>query len=627
MNDTATTAAAPDEPRRRAGPPAVVVQRSGLPRELADLVLAVTGQCRLWPWERTDVARELCAHFLDGLEGGAGAGALADTFGNPRAAARLITAAKKRRRPAWWRAARTTLRAAACFLLVCALVYGVLAARFFLVRPSIKRNYMTEMNAPVRAIPEADRGWPLYLKAIHEFGRLPEFMFAADTADPRRPGDPAWDQMAAWLDAHETALATLREAASKPAHGYIYRSTIDPDYARAMQATRDNYTFDPSAEREVENPLVIGLLLPHLGQLRGFGRWLDADAHLAIERQNPDRFVADIDAILGMSGQCLKEPTTIARLVGIALADLATRPVLAAIELDGFLTDAHLRDLAHRLAGLGGGRIHIDASGERIFIEDVLQRFFSDDGHGNGRFIGAIQEVDAMHEDFGIARPRGLPALRALQPIQSVIIPSRAAISRGAAAFVAAAALDDGLPPWRHDERRSNVLWRELMESGVHQVFPAIRPLMSSATEGPVASACASRDIYQTRRDAALTALALETQRRRDGAWPESLEALVPSLLPAVPLDPFDGRPLRYRPPPPGSSDGARPLIYSVGVDEVDEGGRLPTTKAARFGVNDLQWQRRFRSTAPRTADEEAALNSVRGDWILWPVPPELPHE
>src|SRR5262245_52643943 len=45
----------------------------------------------------------------------------------------------------------------------------------------------------------------------------------------------------------------------------------------------------------------------------------------------------------------------------------------------------------------------------------------------------------------------------------------------------------------------------------------------------------------------ARVALAAERYRRKYGDWPPSLTDLVPHYLPAVPLDPFDGKPLRYR--------------------------------------------------------------------------------
>jgi hypothetical protein len=63
--------------------------------------------------------------------------------------------------------------------------------------------------------------------------------------------------------------------------------------------------------------------------------------------------------------------------------------------------------------------------------------------------------------------------------------------------------------------------------------------------------------------------LALERHRQEKGAWPGKLEELAPKHLSAVPLDPYDGKPLRYR----RLADGV--IVYSIGRDGKDDGGKL----------------------------------------------------
>jgi hypothetical protein len=60
--------------------------------------------------------------------------------------------------------------------------------------------------------------------------------------------------------------------------------------------------------------------------------------------------------------------------------------------------------------------------------------------------------------------------------------------------------------------------------------------------------------------------LAVRLYRFEHGADPESLDALVPAILPAVPVDPYSGRPLLYHKDAPGAS---RP--YSTGPDRDDD--------------------------------------------------------
>ncbi|HEV3116497.1 MAG TPA: hypothetical protein VGY58_05560 [Gemmataceae bacterium] len=63
--------------------------------------------------------------------------------------------------------------------------------------------------------------------------------------------------------------------------------------------------------------------------------------------------------------------------------------------------------------------------------------------------------------------------------------------------------------------------------------------------------------------------LASERYRRANGHWPQRLDDLVPSYVAKVPLDPFDGQPLRL-----ARFDGGL-TIYSVSQDGQDDGGKL----------------------------------------------------
>jgi hypothetical protein len=71
-------------------------------------------------------------------------------------------------------------------------------------------------------------------------------------------------------------------------------------------------------------------------------------------------------------------------------------------------------------------------------------------------------------------------------------------------------------------------------------------------------------------RRTSMAALAVERFRRAHaGQAPPSLDVLVPAYLAAVPIDPFDGKPLKYR------QDADSYVIYSVDRDRADDGGAL----------------------------------------------------
>jgi hypothetical protein len=67
-----------------------------------------------------------------------------------------------------------------------------------------------------------------------------------------------------------------------------------------------------------------------------------------------------------------------------------------------------------------------------------------------------------------------------------------------------------------------------------------------------------------------IVAFALARFLRDNGKYPEKLDALIPKYLPQVPKDIFSGKTLIYRP------EGNGYLLYSVGVNGKDDGGRGP---------------------------------------------------
>lgn len=64
-------------------------------------------------------------------------------------------------------------------------------------------------------------------------------------------------------------------------------------------------------------------------------------------------------------------------------------------------------------------------------------------------------------------------------------------------------------------------------------------------------------------------AIACELYRRKHQTWPKSLEDIPKLWLPEIPLDPYDGKPLRYRILP----ESIR--VYTVGEDRLDDADRI----------------------------------------------------
>ncbi|MBI3947693.1 MAG: hypothetical protein HY321_17365 [Armatimonadetes bacterium] len=97
--------------------------------------------------------------------------------------------------------------------------------------------------------------------------------------------------------------------------------------------------------------------------------------------------------------------------------------------------------------------------------------------------------------------------------------------------------------------------------------------------------------------------LGLVVYRQRFGAYPESLAALRQRLNWEVPDDPFSEKPLVYR------RQGSGFLLYSVGPDMKDDGGRPTRELRERIGAGVLLRDRRTGATtpAPEAMDRPAA--------------------
>ncbi len=99
----------------------------------------------------------------------------------------------------------------------------------------------------------------------------------------------------------------------------------------------------------------------------------------------------------------------------------------------------------------------------------------------------------------------------------------------------------------------------------------------------------------ETMRRVVISAVALKRYQLKHGKFPETLGELAPEFVLSVPIDPYDGKQLRYHPNAAGTY-----LLYSVGDDGKDDGGD-PTIPTG--GSSSLYWQ-----------------NDRARDWV-WPQP------
>jgi hypothetical protein len=187
-------------------------------------------------------------------------------------------------------------------------------------------------------------------------------------------------------------------------------------------------------------------------------------------------------------------------------------------------------------------------------------------------------------------------------PALSAVIADRRDVLQRFDELMRLAEAEAALPLWERVESRADQAVSETVGTSIKRYrYLLITVFVPSLSRAGILAEKATQ-----RRDAALVAVALELYRRDHRDWPASLHELTPQYLPAVPLDRYDGKPLRYR-----VVEG-QPVLYSIGVDRDDDGGRVPE----RGNVHAQRWQ------APSVIEELKAAGSPHlpdGDWVLWP--------
>lgn len=571
-----------------------VLAAAKLPVSATDLIARVARHTRLWRSERADVAVELVSHFAEGLDAGIPLDELLARFGNERRAVRLIRRAKRRNRPFLWHAWRVLCYA---FLAIC-LFYALLAVYYFVGRPSPSVDYVADLNRPVLATPESQRAWPFYRQAILDLHLTTPNAKDQKTRDLRRtldarPGSKRWPATLAWLDQHRAALDVVHRAADRPHLGFVLGpggSADDPAVFPPFVHTAGSSMFD--------------IVMPALSPLREIAIALNADAAAATEAGDRARFMRDTRSLFAVADHVREHPSLVAQLVSVGVRSLAYEAVDRALASPHvtMLTDDDLRDLAHRLARPQNAADLFDFRYERMFFHDSIQRMYTAGGPGGGHLTpDGIRFIDRV-TGASVGSPGTLRT--AVQPASLLLVAPRDEILDRYDRLLdrAEALLHE---PVRDADWAS---WNAQRTSETATLLASIRNLPLGLLLPSLSRIPVTAERCLALRDGLLCGIALETYRRQHvGTYPSSLDALVPGLLPAVPIDPVTGDRLRY------VLKAGRPVVYSVGVDRTDDGGTPPATTGRS---NAARWDAGLGSPA-----------KTRGDWVLYPRPENPPQD
>ena len=311
------------------------------------------------------------------------------------------------------------------------------------------------------------------------------------------------------------------------------------------------------------------LLLPYTDRTRGAARALVVEAHVAAHQGHQGRkqdVLRSIDSMFAIADTLEYEPILVSMLVRIAIESMAVITVQdLAPHLD--LTDAESRALAAKLQARSIlPHVSLAMKGERaIVIETVLSSRL-------------LQEQE-------------------LGPIAFNKYDSLRLYLDDAQDLINAVDAENEQQMGRQLTSVANRIESELQNAGLTTRFRRMLSMQLTPSYSSISKAILRERFLL---DAAATSLMLEVYRDKHGHYPKSLNDLLPDLINAIPMDPHDGKPLRYL----ITADGYK--IYSVGENGVDDEGSY---SLGDFTRPDLVFEvpRRFK---PEEMGDEAAIAS-----------------
>lgn len=310
---------------------------------------------------------------------------------------------------------------------------------------------------------------------------------------------------------------------------------------------------------------MVSTMLPHVQNVREVANLLSYDGLLRAHDQDLHGALHDVAAILHASRAIGDEETFISQLVRIACDAIAVKLLERSLasgrtsEKDLFSVQRELEaefQTPFFLAGLRGERANLDLMLECVQDGDIsfakFRRIIITMGPfasflGGGNLNGLSLEFHSVRMYLNIRgeRARHLHYLNEIAELAK-------------------------LPSW--------------------EAFGAIEAKEKAMAANPsfgagLISSCFKLYVADLRAKAMLrtayTAVALERFHLARGKWPEKVADLVPQYLSEVPLDPFDGAPLRL------TRKGSAIIVYSVSQDRQDQGGVLlanPTAPGSDLG-------------------------------------------
>ena len=295
---------------------------------------------------------------------------------------------------------------------------------------------------------------------------------------------------------------------------YLEKHLGEDDNRMALELTKEAAELG-RASFEVDWDMGLDADLRHLGNVRALARLLSLEACVLSKTKKVEPAMENVRLIFRLRSLVDEEPCLISKLVCIAT------DAIACDTLKGILLDNSpgRRDVERIMKELDGredlNRLTHVLLGETIANLKVIEKF------GNNP-IDRYYYLKTMRSLRDISRDKVPDALNA--PLLS-----------------------------RLDEK----------PKGISIYFTIGTRIVTPGYSGAFGAEARGDAVIRMAR----TALALSLYRAENGSYPDYLDVLVPEYLPEIQIDPFDGKPLRYR------LEGNGYILYSVDQNRIDDGG------------------------------------------------------
>lgn len=306
-------------------------------------------------------------------------------------------------------------------------------------------------------------------------------------------------------------------------------------------------------------PLMADLIRPEYTKVQMLAKARVASMRLASATGDFAEMATAVNESLALSRTMASQGILISYLVGRAIEQLTLGELRHEL-FEAEFSEASCRQILASIQRHTLPPIELPLEGERLYSYDTIQWSFTDDGAGNGYLVSSLIEYitptfpEPEQTFFGATKSR-------------FFYPARTELLKLTDQVVDASLARVQLRP----SIRSNVGRQAmLLTSGYPEGYESVGMLGDSLLRFVDVEPRS-----KLLREGTHVMVALEMFYGQHDRWPQSLDELVPDILPNVPADPLHGGSFGYR-LVENDRFGRPYILYSFGLDTTDDGGVEP---------------------------------------------------